>query len=216
MEKESDYIFLVETENENENDDGEKNFVGDEDKDVDEDNDFNGDEDEDNGKDFYASSVYGDNDPYPLSNPNSLDPSWPKSYRDSVDLYGGVASPSLNFLGSSGLSLGGSFHSSSPKRRRSSITITSLDSHLLLPQEHCSSDHSLHHRRASSAKRLSQHEKYPQTGQSSFGQVVLNGMCHVFLTNFTKFIYSSTHNMLPSIVFNKKIYALCVLTIKME
>ncbi|XP_021976931.1 amino acid transporter AVT1B [Helianthus annuus] len=166
--KESDYIFLVETENEN--DDGEKNFDGDEDK------DFNGDEDEDSGKDCDASSVYGDNDPYPLSNPNSLDPSWLKSYRDSVDLYGGVASPSLNFLGSSGLSLGGSFLSSSPKRRRSSKTITSLDSHLLLPQEHCSSDHSLHHQRASSAKRLSHYEKYPQTGQSSFGQAVLNGV----------------------------------------
>ncbi|KAJ0897031.1 putative amino acid transporter, transmembrane domain-containing protein [Helianthus annuus] len=165
--KESDYIFLVETENEN--DDGEKNFDGDEDK------DFNGDEDEDSGKDCDASSVYGDNDPYPLSNPNSLDPSWPKTYRDSVDLYGGVASPSLNFLGTSGLSLGGSFLSSSPKRRRSSKTITSLDSHLL-PHEHCSSDHSLHHQRASSAKRLSHYEKYPQTGQSSFGQAVLNGV----------------------------------------
>ncbi|KAM0042645.1 putative amino acid transporter, transmembrane domain-containing protein [Helianthus debilis subsp. tardiflorus] len=170
--KESDYIFLVETENEN--DDGEKNFDGDEDKDADEDKDFNGDEDEDTGKDCDASSVYGDNDPYPLSNSNSLDPSWPKSYRDSVDLYGGVASPSLNFLGSSGLSLGRSFVLSSPKRRRSSIT--SLDSHLLLPQEHCSSDHSLHHQRASSARRLSQYEKYPQTGQSSFGQAVLNGV----------------------------------------
>ncbi|KAI7725007.1 hypothetical protein M8C21_026376 [Ambrosia artemisiifolia] len=161
---EPDYIFLVETENEDE----ENNFDGDQDK------DFNGDEDENeyDGKDCYGSSVYGDNEPYPLSNPNSLDPiiSWPKSYRKSMDLYGGVASPNLKFLGSSSLSLlGGSFVSSSPKRRRASNTITGSDDHLLPPQEHYSSDHSLHNQRI-------QNEKSSQTGKSSFGQAVANGI----------------------------------------
>ncbi|KAJ0721772.1 putative amino acid transporter, transmembrane domain-containing protein [Helianthus annuus] len=174
---ESDYIFLVETENE----DKETNFDGDEDKDKDfdgdEDKDFNGDEDEDTGKDCY-SSIYADNDPH-SSNPNSLDPSWPRSYRKSMDLYGRVASSSLNFLGSSNLSLlGGSFLSSSPNRRCTSKTLTSLDAHLLLPQEYNSlSDHSLpKHSRGSSAKRLLQKEKSPQTGKISFGQAVVNGV----------------------------------------
>ncbi|KAI3730991.1 hypothetical protein L1987_62173 [Smallanthus sonchifolius] len=171
---ESDYMFLVETENEDE----ENNFDGEEDNDFDgdEDKDFNGDEDEDNGNDC-CTSVYGDNDPYPLSNPNSLDPSWPKSYRKSMDLYGGVASPSLNFLGrsSSLSSVGGSFLSSSPKRRHASKTITSLDNHLLAPQVHYSSDHSVHRQRTSSAKGLLQNENSPQIGQSSFGQAVVNG-----------------------------------------
>ncbi|KAJ0546042.1 putative amino acid transporter, transmembrane domain-containing protein [Helianthus annuus] len=173
---ESDYIFLVETENE----DKETNFDGDEDKDKDfdgdEDKDFIGDEDEDTGKDCY-SSIYADNDPH--SNPNSLDPSWPRSYRKSMDLYGRVASSSLNFLGSSNLSsLGGSFLSSSPNRRRTSKTLTSLDAHLLLPQEYNScSDHSLpKHSRGSSAKRLLQNQKSPQTGKISFGQAVVNGI----------------------------------------
>ncbi|KAI7725011.1 hypothetical protein M8C21_026380, partial [Ambrosia artemisiifolia] len=173
--KESDYIFFVETDNEDE----EKNIDGDEDKNIDgdEDKDLSGDEDDDNGKDCYASSVFGDNDPYPLSNPNSLDPSWPKSYRKSIDLYGGVASPSLNFLGSSGLSsVAGSFLSTSPIRRRASQTITSLDSHPLLPKEHCNSDNLLHHQKTSSAKELLQNEKSSQTGQSSFSQAVVNGV----------------------------------------
>lgn len=105
-----------------------------------------------------------------------------------MDLYGGVGSPSLTFLGSSSLlSLGGSFISSSPKRRHTSKITTTLDNHLLSdnqqPQERHSSDHSLHTQWKSSVKVSSQHEKSPHVGQSSFGQAVVNGM---YITFFKK------------------------------
>ncbi|XP_076920930.1 amino acid transporter AVT1C-like, partial [Bidens hawaiensis] len=163
MEKmESECFFLIES------DEDEKDFGADAYKDFnedEEDKDFKGYDDgnEDDGNDCCASS---------------LDPSWPKSYRKSMDLYGGVASPSLNILGSPGAlsSLGGSFLSASPIRRHTSKTTTSSDNHLLLPQEHYSSDHLLHRQRTASTKKLLQNEKSPQSGQSSFGQAVVNGV----------------------------------------
>nr|GEU54543.1 amino acid transporter AVT1C-like [Tanacetum cinerariifolium] len=167
---ESEYIFHVESENEDE----EKNFGGD----KNEDKDFDGNEEEDDGKDCDSSDDENDDKRY------SLDPSWPQSYRKSMDLYSGVASPSLNFLGSSSVSsFGGSFISSSPKRRHTSKIITNLSNPLLpsvadkqQPQERYRSDHSLHRQiLTSSAKKLSQYQK-AQNRQSSFGQSVVNGV----------------------------------------
>ncbi|KAI3734723.1 hypothetical protein L6452_14199 [Arctium lappa] len=166
---ETDYIFLAESENEDEG----KDFDGDED----EDKDFDGDGDEDDGNDCDFPEDAED-DPSRLGKPNSLETSWPQSYRKSMDLYGNVASPSLNFLGSPSLSsLSGSFISSSPKRRH-----TSFGKPLLFPgddnqqpQERHGSDHSLHRQRTSSAKKLQQHHK-TQIRQSSFAQAVINGV----------------------------------------
>ncbi|KAM0042648.1 putative amino acid transporter, transmembrane domain-containing protein [Helianthus debilis subsp. tardiflorus] len=157
-EEESDYIFLAD--------------------DYDDDKGVNGDGNEENFFDADGiadtkidrkdceSLTYADDDP----KPDSLDLSWPQSYRRSMDY---LASQSLNFLGSPKLSPvgGGSSHPSSPRRR----IITSLDKPLLPEtdnqlKEHHSSEISLHPQRTPSTKDLSTVRK------SSFSQAVVNGV----------------------------------------
>lgn len=98
-----------------------------------------------------------------------------------------LASQSLNFLGSPTFSsLGGSFLSSSPKRRYTPNTITSLEKPLLPTeadkqlQEHHSSDPSLSPQWTSSTKNLS-HQKSFKMKKSSFSQAVING---IYITLF--------------------------------
>ncbi|KAL8241158.1 hypothetical protein R6Q59_014513 [Mikania micrantha] len=131
-----------------------------------------------------------DDEPQHQSKPNSLNPSWPQSYRQSIDLYSSVPSPSLNFLGTPTLSrLGSSFLSSTLTRRHTPEILPSLSKPFLpqtidneQPQERRSS-HSLLPPRGSSAKKLPAYQKsskasheLPISRQSSYGQSVINGI----------------------------------------
>ncbi|XP_024973377.1 amino acid transporter AVT1C-like [Cynara cardunculus var. scolymus] len=155
--------------------------------DEDEDKDSIRGEDDGNDSDF---SNYSDENPQHQRKPSSLNPSWPQSYRQSIDLYSSVPSPSLNFLGTPNLSrLGSSFLSSSLTRRHTPEILPSLSKPFLpsatdnqQPQERRSS-HSLPPPRGSSAKKLPHYQKsskvsheIPLSRQSSYGQSVLNGI----------------------------------------
>lgn len=145
---------------------------------------------EDDGNDSEFSN-YSDDNPQHQSKPSSLNPSWPQSYRQSIDLYSSVPSPSLNFLGTPNLSrLGSSFLSSTLTRRHTPEILPSLTKPFLppstdnqQPQERRSSSHSLLPPRGSSAKKLPHYHKsskasheLPLSRQSSYGQSVLNGI----------------------------------------
>ncbi|KAH7855924.1 hypothetical protein Vadar_030644 [Vaccinium darrowii] len=123
------------------------------------------------------------------SKPNSLNTKWPQSYRQSIDLYSSVPSPSITFLGTPTLSrISSSILSSSLKRRHTPEIFPSAAKPLLptladeqQPQRRRSS-HSLlppiPPTKASakkSAKADVSHE-VPASRQSSYGQAVLNGM----------------------------------------
>lgn len=174
-----------------------KNSVSDrsfyiESEEEDEENEYNkGEDDGDNGDDSDSSNYSNDN--RQQSKPDSLNTAWPQSYRQSIDLYSSVPSPSLNFLGTPSLSrLGSSFLSSSLTRRHTPEILPSLAKPLLptvadeqQPKQRRSS-HSLFPpltpRRSSLKKvttdRISSkvlHE-IPVSRQSSFGQAVLNGV----------------------------------------
>ncbi|XP_076911080.1 amino acid transporter AVT1C-like [Bidens hawaiensis] len=139
---------------------------------------------EDDGNDSEFSNYSDDNNTQQQSKPNSLNPSWPQSYRQSIDMYSSVPSPTLNFLGTPTLSrLGSSFLLSSITKRHTPEILPSL-SKPFLPQKSQErlSSHSLPPR-GSSAKRLSQYQKssksvheLPLSRQSSFGQSVINGI----------------------------------------
>ncbi|KAK1409621.1 hypothetical protein QVD17_36148 [Tagetes erecta] len=148
-----------------------------------------GDDDDGNESEFSNDSDDIDN-PRQQRKPSSLNPSWPQSYRQSIDLYSSVPSPSLNFLGTPTLSrLGSSFLSSSLTRRHTPEILPSLSKPLLppatdnqQPQERRSS-HYLLPPRGSSAKKLSSYHKsskasheLPLSRHSSFGQSVMNGI----------------------------------------
>ncbi|KAL8247571.1 hypothetical protein R6Q59_008787 [Mikania micrantha] len=155
--------------------------------DGDEDKDSIRGEDDGNESEF---SNYSDDNPPRQSKPSSLNPSWPQSYRQSIDLYGSVPSPSLNFLGTPTLSrLGSSFMSSSLTRRHTPEILPSLSKPFLppatdnrQPQEQRSS-HSILPSHGSSAKKLHPYQKsskasheLPLSRHSSYGQSVINGI----------------------------------------
>lgn len=114
-------------------------------------------------------------------------------FRQSIDLYSSVPSPSLNFLGTPTLSrLSSSYLSSSLTRRHTPEILPSLAKPLLptvedeqQPQQRRSS-HSLLppiHSKKPPGKKTTHDQKsskglheVPVSGQSSFGQAVLNGM----------------------------------------
>ncbi|XP_076910846.1 amino acid transporter AVT1C-like [Bidens hawaiensis] len=155
--QESDYIFLADEGNNINGDGKEENF----DADENEDNNIIMDR-----KDCESLTYADDDEPLPLSKlaDDSLDPSWPQSYRRSMDL---LATQSLNFLGSPKLSpVGGSSIPSSPRRR----IITSSEKPLLSAeedqqlQEHHSSEASFHP------------QKSPTVRKSLFSQAVINGV----------------------------------------
>nr|XP_043613811.1 amino acid transporter AVT1C-like [Erigeron canadensis] len=139
---------------------------------------FESDKNEDEHIDLYREEIEDNKD----SKGDSY-PSWPQSYRVSMDVYGDVSPPKLTFLGSTNVStLGGPFLSNSslpPESRRRITTdhkvfgslcepllpqVTDDDGHHIYPADQC----------ISSAKELSQHEKSPDIRQSSFGQAVVN------------------------------------------
>lgn len=154
----------------------------------DDDEEKESDEGEDDGNDSDYSN-YSD-DIQPQRKPSSLNPSWPQSYRQSIDLYSSVPSPSLNFLGTPNLSrLSSSFLSSSLTRRHTPEVLPSLAKPLLppladeQPPQQRRSSHSLLPPRRPSVKRLAPDQKsskvsheLPVSRQSSYSQAVLNGM----------------------------------------
>lgn len=154
--------------------------------DSEEDEEIKHNKDEDDEADSDSSSY--SNEDQQQSKPNSLSNAWPQSYRQSIDLYSSVQSPSLNFLGTPALSrFGSSFLSSSLTRRHTPEILPSYGKPLIPkdePQQRRSS-HSLLPpvpSRTSSLKKVITDQKskdlhqLPGSGQSSFGQAVLNGI----------------------------------------
>ncbi|KAL8518042.1 hypothetical protein ACS0TY_009363 [Phlomoides rotata] len=141
-------------------------------------------EDHEAGNGSDSSNYDSEND----SKPSSINPSWPQSYRQSIDLYSSVPSPSLNFLGTPSLTRwGSSFLSSSLTRRHTPEILPSLSKPLIpspepeKPKERRSS-HSLLPPRKPSLKKITPDGKasvsheHPIPRHSSYGQAVINGM----------------------------------------
>ncbi|XP_051116525.1 amino acid transporter AVT1C-like [Andrographis paniculata] len=137
------------------------------------------------------SSVYStdnDDEHNQQAQPSSVIPSWPQSYRQSIDLYGSVPSPTITFLGASSLTrLGSSFFSSSLTRRHTPEILPSLSKPLIpsvddeKPKEKQSSHSLLPPRKPTIPKltpdaKVSTGHELPISRQSSYGQAVLNGM----------------------------------------
>ncbi|XP_022743104.1 amino acid transporter AVT1C-like isoform X2 [Durio zibethinus] len=148
---------------------------------------FNRQESEDDGNEFDASDYSAENQQH--NKPSSYNISWPQSYRQSIDLYSSVQSPSIGFLGTPSLSrLGSSFLSSSLTRRQTPESLSSVTKPLLHTV-----DDQIHNQRRSShsllppipSRRQSvrvddktskvSHE-LPISRQSSYGQAVINGI----------------------------------------
>ncbi|CAH9106437.1 unnamed protein product [Cuscuta epithymum] len=126
-----------------------------------------------------------------LSKPNSYSNAWPQSYRQSIDLYSSLHSPSINFLGTPSLSrLGSSFLSSTLTKRHTPEILPTLQKPLLPPQEEEKQRRSSHallppipSSRSSVVKKVTHDGKAskfthdaPMPQQSSFGQAVINGI----------------------------------------
>ncbi|XP_052487436.1 amino acid transporter AVT1C isoform X2 [Gossypium raimondii] len=110
----SDHSFYIESDEEDE----EKVFIPDE----------NGEEVDGNESDDSDSSAENQQQ----NKPGSYNTSWPQSYRQSIDLYSSVPSPSIGFLGTPTLSrLSSSYLSSSLTRRHTPETLSSATKPLL-------------------------------------------------------------------------------------
>ncbi|WMV53405.1 hypothetical protein MTR67_046790 [Solanum verrucosum] len=123
------------------------------------------------------------------SKPSSYNPAWPQSYRQSMDIYSSVPSPSLTFLGTPSLTrLGSSFLASSLTRRHTPEVLPSLHKPLISQAEEDQppqrrSSHTLLPplpSRRSAIKKFpddkSVAHELPVSRQSSYGQGVLNGI----------------------------------------
>ncbi|GMI83379.1 hypothetical protein like AT2G39130 [Hibiscus trionum] len=165
----SDHSFYIESEEE---EDEEKVFNADE----------NGEAVDGNESDSSAENQH-------QNKPNSYNTSWPQSYRQSIDLYSSVPSPSIGFLGTPTLSrLSSSYLSSSLTRRHTPESLSAATKPLLPTvddqiEPHRRSSHTLlppiPSRRQSvrlddKASKVS-HE-IPLPRQCSYGQAVLNGI----------------------------------------
>ncbi|XP_059628336.1 amino acid transporter AVT1C-like [Cornus florida] len=116
------------------------------------------------------------------SKPNSYNTTWPQTYRQSIDLYTSVQSPSLQFLGTPTLSrFGSSFFGSSPLIKP--LLPTAVDEQQ--PQQRRSSHYlpppipsrkSFVKKASSDQKSFKVSHEAPISRHSSFGQAVLNGM----------------------------------------
>ncbi|XP_042510702.1 amino acid transporter AVT1C-like isoform X2 [Macadamia integrifolia] len=118
--------------------------------------------------------------------PSSYNISWPQSYRQSIDIYSSIPSPSIGFLGTPTLSrLGSSFLSSShilgkpllpaDEKQQEQLQQRRQSSHALLPPPIPT--------KKPSAKKVSPDQKPsnvshgpPLSQQCSYGQAVLNGV----------------------------------------
>ncbi|GAV62530.1 Aa_trans domain-containing protein [Cephalotus follicularis] len=156
----------------------------------DEEKEFGRNEGDDDGHQSDSSDSSADNQQQ--NKPNSYNTSWPQSYRQSIDLYSSVPSPSIGFLGGTPTltRLGSSFLSASLIRRHTPESLASISKPLLpgladeqVPQQRRSS-HSLlppipssrkHSIRKDEKASFVSHE-LPISRQSSYGQAVLNGI----------------------------------------
>ncbi|XP_024013507.1 amino acid transporter AVT1B isoform X2 [Eutrema salsugineum] len=130
-------------------------------------------EEEDDGSVSDTSDAYNQN--HHQSKASSYSTAWPKSYRQSIDLYGSLPSPSPGFLGNSSMSrFGSSFMSLT--RRHTPESLPAVTKPLLVdeeaPKRKQRSSHSLLPSKASS---MVSHEM-AISNDSSFGQAVLNGV----------------------------------------
>uniref|UniRef100_A0A2P2JGI7 Uncharacterized protein n=1 Tax=Rhizophora mucronata TaxID=61149 RepID=A0A2P2JGI7_RHIMU len=91
-----------------------------------------GGEGEEDGTGSDSDDSFADNQQQ--SKPSSYNTSWPQSYRQSIDLYSSVPSPSINFLGTP-TRFGSSFLSSSLTRRHTPEFLTSAEKPLLQKDE---------------------------------------------------------------------------------
>lgn len=129
----------------------------------------------------------------PQNKPSSYTTTWPQSYRQSIDMYSSVASPSIGFLGTPTLSrMGSSFFSSTLTRRHTPEILPSVVKPLLdqeqqkPPQEQRRSSHALLpplSKRRSSLKKIIPDDKtsrvsheLPISNHSTYGQAVVNGI----------------------------------------
>ncbi|KAI0493686.1 hypothetical protein KFK09_023809 [Dendrobium nobile] len=132
------------------------------------------------------------------SRPSSYNTNWPQSYRQSIDIYSSVASPSIAFLGTPSLTrLGSSFISSSFRGRHASDVFGSLFKPLLptrpedeqqlwpeIPNQERKSSHSLLPPtipiRRSSLKKKGHEDDQEKVSvaprQCTYGQAVINGV----------------------------------------
>ncbi|CAN4126629.1 unnamed protein product [Withania somnifera] len=123
------------------------------------------------------------------SKPSSFNPAWPQSYRQSMDIYSSVPSPSLTFLGTPSLTrLGSSFLGSSLTRRHTPEVLPSLHKHLIQQDEEDQapqrrSSHTLLPplpSRRSAIKKFPDEKsvahEFPVSRHSSYGHGVLNGI----------------------------------------
>ncbi|CAL0303113.1 unnamed protein product [Lupinus luteus] len=125
---------------------------------------------------------------HPLRKPSSYGMQWPQSYRQSMDLYGSVPSPSIGFLGTPSLSrLGSSFISSTLIRRQHTAEkLPPVKKPLLQPETEEKQRRSSHAllpplvTRKSSIRKEKDASKVcheiESAGQCTFGQAVLNGI----------------------------------------
>ncbi|KAL7184472.1 hypothetical protein ACSBR2_026600 [Camellia fascicularis] len=153
-------------------------------EDEDAENEFNKGEDDGNDSD---SSNYSNENGQQSKTGSVNTTTWPQSYRQSIDLYSSVPSPSIQFLGTSSLSrLSSSFLSSSLTRRHTPEILPSESKPLLSTPEdeqqpkQRRSSHSLlppvPSRKSSVRKSVKISHELPVCQQSSYGQAVLNGM----------------------------------------
>ncbi|EPS59892.1 hypothetical protein M569_14912, partial [Genlisea aurea] len=129
----------------------------------------------------------------PRSKPNSINPSWPQSYRQSIDFYSSVPSPNLNFLGTPTLSrLSSSFLSSTLTRRHTPEILPHISKPLIQDDDdddekpkHRTSSHSLlpplPYRKSSSKKVIPDGKSLdshgiPASRNCSYYQAVINGI----------------------------------------
>ncbi|CAA7050751.1 unnamed protein product [Microthlaspi erraticum] len=108
------------------------------------------------------------------SKPSSYSTAWPKSYRQSIDLYGSVPSPSPGFLGNASLSR---FESSfmSLTRRHTQESLPAVTKPLLEDEEAPKHKRSSHSLLPSKASPMVSHE-VGISNDSSFVQAVVNGV----------------------------------------
>lgn len=164
------------------NSESEQNFFI-ESEEEDEEKAYNKGEDGEDGNDSDSSYYSNDNEYANRQNskPNSYTTSWPQSYRQSIDLYSSVQSPSLTLLGTPSLGrIGSSFLSSTLTRRHTPEVLPSLIKPLIPSAE----DEKPHERPPLPSRKPSvtvtgksgvSHE-LPISRQCSYGQAVLNGM----------------------------------------
>ncbi|WZZ55572.1 hypothetical protein YC2023_055679 [Brassica napus] len=154
-------------------------------------------EDEDDRKDYaeeeedghsHSDSSDANDEHHTQNKPNSYTTAWPQSYRQSIDLYSSVPSPSIGFLGNNSMTrFGSSFLSSSLIRRHTPESLPVVTKPLLEaeeqappPPKHRLSSHGLlppvPSRRSSMRKEERVSHEVPMSRNSSYGQAVMNGL----------------------------------------